>query len=100
MSVDKKPKREYLAVLGKKLRYCRKSTGLTQQQIGELFDIDRTSVSCYETGKIQPPVFYLFNCANEFRLFLDDLADSEYSFEEFTNRYTLEHFKSNNQRNQ
>lgn len=98
MRVAKKPKKEYLVVLGKKLRYCRKSTGLTQKQLAELFDIDRTSVSYYETGKIQPPAFYLFNCANEFRLFLDDLADSEYSFEEFANRYTLEHFKRNNHR--
>lgn len=79
-------------ILGSKLRYCRKSAGFKQSQISELCEIERSGVSYYESGKIIPSVHYLLKFSKLFRVSIDDLADNEISFEDFTAKYPVSHF--------
>ena len=39
-----------------KLISFRKEAGFTQQQIAELLGLDRSTYSCYETGKVRVPL--------------------------------------------
>ena len=39
-----------------KLILFRKEAGFTQQQIAELLGLDRSTYSCYETGKVRVPL--------------------------------------------
>ncbi len=47
-----KPKSE----LGRRIRLARESKGLTQQEMGDLIGVSRSTVSYYEVGSIAPPV--------------------------------------------
>lgn len=79
-------------ILGLKLRYCRKSAGFKQSQISELCEIERSGISYYESGKILPSIPYLVTFSKKFRVSIDDLADNEISFEDFTAKYPVSHF--------
>lgn len=79
-------------ILGLKLRYCRKSAGFKQSQISELCEIERSGISYYESGKIIPSIPYLVTFSKKFRVSIDDLADNEISFEDFTAKYPVSHF--------
>lgn len=79
-------------ILGLKLRYCRKSAGFKQSQISELCEIERSGISYYESGKIFPSIPYLVTFSKKFRVSIDDLADNEISFEDFTTKYPVSHF--------
>lgn len=79
-------------ILGLKLRYCRKSAGFKQSQISELCEIERSGISYYESGKILPSIQYLVTFSKKFRVSIDDLADNEISFEDFTAKYPVSHF--------
>lgn len=39
-----------------KLIAFRKEAGLTQQQVAELLGVDRSTYTCYETGKVMVPI--------------------------------------------
>ncbi|MBQ6023738.1 MAG: helix-turn-helix transcriptional regulator [Clostridia bacterium] len=39
-----------------KLISFRKEAGLTQQQVAELLGVDRSTYTCYETGKVMVPI--------------------------------------------
>lgn len=92
MRVAKKPEIKYLNAIGEKMRYCRKSAGLNQTEVSELMGVHRSSVSYYETGKIQAPVVYLHNYSKQFQVLLDDLADNLITIEKFSKKYPLSHF--------
>ena len=42
------------ASLGKALRMLRKNCELTQQQVADVLNVDRTTYCCYETGTTEP----------------------------------------------
>lgn len=55
------------------LHELRVSSGLTQQQLGEIFHISRTAISNYETGKMEPSIQMLLNIAKYFNVSVDQL---------------------------
>jgi transcriptional regulator with XRE-family HTH domain len=67
------------ARLPQKLIQIRKSLGLTQQEILNLLNLPeeilQTSISQYERGKIEPPIFVLLGYAHVAGVYLDVLAD-------------------------
>ena len=79
-------------VLGIKLRYCRKSAGLTQLQTGDLFELERSGISYYESGKIFPSITYLLNFSKTFNLSIDDLVNNDFTVENFMKKYPVTHF--------
>ncbi len=53
------------------LRKLRLSRGLTQQDLGELFHISRTTISNYETAKQEPSLKLLADLAAFFNVSVD-----------------------------
>jgi len=81
--------------LGLKLRYCRSTSKFTQLQIAELFKLDRSSISYYESEKAVPTITYLLNFSKEFKISLTDLADNNFAFEDFIYKYPCKYFAKN-----
>ena len=67
--------------LGEKLRALRVSLGLTQEQMLRYLDlpseIQQTSISQYERGKIEPPIFVLLRYAEIANVWLEVLLRDE-----------------------
>lgn len=65
------------ARLGEKLRQIRNSLGLTQEQMLKHLnlpsEIQQTSISQYERGKIEPPIFVLLRYAEVANVWLEVL---------------------------
>lgn len=55
------------------LRVIRKQKGLSQEQLAELTNIDRVSISMYETGKKNPNVDRLKRLAKALDVSTDEL---------------------------
>ena len=55
------------------LRELRLAKGLTQQQLGEAFHVSRTTISNYETGKIEPSIKLILDISEYFEVSLDQL---------------------------
>ncbi|WP_026487138.1 helix-turn-helix domain-containing protein [Caldanaerobius polysaccharolyticus] len=67
--------------LGKKIRMLRKKAGLTQKQFGDIFNIAKSTVSQYESGKSRPDDDTKKKIARYFGVSLDwllGLIDDEY----------------------
>lgn len=64
--------------IGERLRKYRKKCGLTQQQIADALNIDRTTYTCYEIGKTEPNIETISKLKELFRVsFIDLLTDSD-----------------------
>lgn len=67
--------------LPEKLVQIRKAFGLTQQQMLERLDLPeeilQTSISQYEKGKIEPPIFVLLRYADMINVWLEVLLRDE-----------------------
>ena len=46
-------------ILSKNLRNLRKERGVTQKEIANYLQIDRSTYTCYETCKAEPSIFIL-----------------------------------------
>lgn len=72
--------------LPEKLIQVRKSLGLTQQELLELLDLPdeilQTSISQYERGKIEPPIFVLLRYAEIVNIWLEVLLQDEWDLPE------------------
>lgn len=55
------------------LRELRLAKGLTQQRLGEVFHVSRTTISNYETGKIEPSIKLILDISEYFEVSLDQL---------------------------
>lgn len=55
------------------LRELRLAKGLTQQQLGEVFHVSRTTISNYETGKMEPSIKLILDISEYFEVSLDQL---------------------------
>ena len=63
--------------IGEFLRELRKEKGLTQEQLAELFNISRRSVSRWETGSNMPDVGLLIEIAEFFDVDIREIIDGE-----------------------
>ncbi len=63
--------------LGKLLKNYRKLNQLTQQQIADALNINRTTYTYYETGKTEPYIDTLHKLIKIFGITYDDLLPSE-----------------------
>ncbi len=53
------------------LKDLRKSYALTQKQVSDLLKIDRSSYTCYETGKSHPPIDTLVKLSKIYNTSID-----------------------------
>ena len=78
MGDDGMPKRKCSSVdasLGQNLTYFRKLTGLTQQQVAERLNLNRTTYTKYETGASEPSIEVLKQLAEIFEVDLATLLE-------------------------
>ena len=62
-------------MLSQRLKQFRESCGLTQKQIAEVLNVDRSTYTYYETGKSQPTIDTLIKLAKIFSVSIDALLD-------------------------
>lgn len=55
-------------LLGKRLKMLRKEKNMTQQELGELINVTKVSICCYEKGTRTPTLETLVELANVFQV--------------------------------
>lgn len=55
-------------ILGKRLRELRKNEGMTQQELGDLINVTKVSICCYEKGTRTPTLDTLLELSNVFHV--------------------------------
>lgn len=63
--------------LGERIRKVRKNAKCTQKEFGTLLNIPQTTLSAYETDRMQPTIASLVNIAEKFNVSLDWLCGVE-----------------------
>ncbi len=61
--------------LSDQLRMTRMSRNLTQQQVADKLQIDRSTYTYYETGKTTPSIFTLMKLAEIFQVPIDSILN-------------------------
>lgn len=64
-------------MLNERLRSLRLSMGLTQMQVAEALNIDRSTYTYYETGKTVPDVKTIIKLAKVFNVSYEQILDDE-----------------------
>jgi ankyrin repeat protein/transcriptional regulator with XRE-family HTH domain len=59
--------------LGKKMKEVRVQRGKTQDDVGQIFNIDRTVYSKYESGKVRPNMEFITGFSEHFNVPIDEL---------------------------
>lgn len=57
------------------LKYYRKKFGMTQEQLSEQLNMERSNYACYETGRMIPPLKKIIQIAKLFNINCTDLID-------------------------
>ena len=63
----------YTNEIGKRIKKIRKDKGITQQQLADYIDVDRTTLSHYESGVRLPSIYILWKIADIFDVSIDEL---------------------------
>ena len=63
-------------MFGRKLRFLREQTGLTQEQLANKFNLMKSSISMYENNMRIPNVELIKELANFFNVSIDYLLDN------------------------
>lgn len=64
---------------GEKLRAAREKSGMTQQQVADIMQIDKSTYCGYETGKRQPDVQKIKQLSQIFGVSGDELLETGYT---------------------
>ena len=64
-----------MMTLGEKIKYLREEKGITQQQLAEILNINRVTLSGYEIGRRTPDIYTLKKIANRLDVTIDYLLD-------------------------
>ncbi|MGI6329652.1 MAG: helix-turn-helix domain-containing protein [Bacilli bacterium] len=64
-------------MLGKRLKELRVSKSLSQQRLGELVNVTKVSICCYELGKRTPNLETIKDLANVFNVSIDYLVGND-----------------------
>ena len=59
--------------VSEKIRECRRECGYTQQMVATALNVDRTTYTCYESGKTEPSVDSLAQMSKIFGIPLNEL---------------------------
>ena len=62
---------------GEKLKLLRYEKGLTQDDIGYIFNVTKSCISCYEKGIREPSIKMLIEISNYFRVSIDYLINND-----------------------
>lgn len=65
-------------IVNLRIKQIRESKGLTQLELANKVNIDQATLSQYETGKMVPDIFILWDIADELHVSLDDLIKGKW----------------------
>lgn len=60
--------------LGKNIKYLRECHGFNQEQLGDLLNVTKVSICCYERGTRTPCLETVIRLSEIFNVSLDDLV--------------------------
>lgn len=83
-----------MVLIGNKLKELRKSRGLTQEELGNLLGVAKSSVSMYERDFRRPSYEVLFKYAENFSASLDFIFGIDKQSKDKLSRLDYEHRKS------
>lgn len=61
-------------MIAEKLELYRKHKALTQEQLADLLDVSRQTITKWESGKVIPTIDYLIKLSDIFKITIDDLV--------------------------
>lgn len=74
------------------LRQCRENSGLTQKQVAEALNVERSTYAYYETGTTHPSGSMIIKLSNIFNVnysvFMDAVGDTEFDENEEDENFT------------
>ena len=80
------------AIFFENIKRLRKESGYTQQEVADLLNIDRSTYSCYEIGKIKPDVDTMICLSQIFAVHYSQILECSH-FKRFEDREnSREHF--------
>ena len=65
-------------IVGKRIRALRKERGLTQKELGDELNLDKTTISHYENGRRMPDLEFLKKVTNYFKVDINTFFGTEY----------------------
>lgn len=66
-----------MVLLGKRLKELRKQSKMTQKELGEIINVTKVSICCYENGTRIPSLETLIDLSNLFKVDLDYLIGND-----------------------
>lgn len=67
----------FFKTFGQRIARLRKQRGLTQQELGELLNMDQTAIASYEVGRRRVPLSLLAPLAEALRIPMSELLEEE-----------------------
>ena len=64
-------------IISQEIKKIRKNLGYTQQQIADLLGVDRSTYTCYETGRIKPDIKTIMSLSRVFGVDYTEILESE-----------------------
>ncbi|MDE6752115.1 MAG: helix-turn-helix domain-containing protein [Eubacterium sp.] len=83
---------KYNLLVGKKLEHCRKTIGITQEQMGKAIGLDNKKIHRYEHALTMIPINALYMYSIMFKIPMEDFANEDLSSEGFKKIYPKSHF--------
>lgn len=66
-----------MVLFGKRLKELRKQSNMTQQELGDIINVTKVSICCYEKGTRIPSLETLIDLSNLFKVDLDYLIGND-----------------------
>ena len=77
-------------MIGKRIKELRLKNGLTQKQLGDLINVTKVSICCYENGTRTPTLDTLHQLSNYFKKDINYfLGNDEYVFSDDNSDYGI-----------
>ncbi len=76
-------------LLAKRMKELRMDRGLTQRELGEIINVTKVSICCYENGTRTPTLETLLDLANYFEVDLDYLLGRDKKVDSKPNEKTI-----------
>jgi transcriptional regulator with XRE-family HTH domain len=74
-----------MSIFGNNIKKIRILKNMSQQELGELFDISRGSIGSYEEGRAEPKIDSVIKIAAYFKLSIDALLTKELTVNDLSN---------------
>lgn len=68
-------KKDFQIALGNRIRQLRESKNISQTELGNMCDIERSNMNRIEAGNTNPSAYTLYKIAQNLEVFLSEITD-------------------------